>query len=63
MSHFYFPEHTKKKVPNQVVGRLIGNKRSGVDVREVTIVFVSSSYEKASQEILSGQRLSNLTYC
>lgn len=63
VSLFFPPEHTKKKVTtSQVVVRLRGIKRSSLDLREVTIVFVSSSYQKASQEIHSGWGLSNRTY-
>lgn len=63
VSLFFPPEHTKKKVTtSQVVVRLRGIKRSSLDLREVTIVFVSSSYQKASQEIRSGPGLSNNTY-
>ena len=62
VSLFFPPAHTKKKVTSQVVGRLRGIKRSSLDLREVTIVFVSLSCQKASQEIRSGQGLSNRTY-
>lgn len=62
LSHLSFPEHTKKKVTSQVVGRLRRIKRSSLNLGETTIVFVSSSHQKASQEIRSGQGLSNRTY-
>lgn len=61
LSHLSFPEHTKKKVTSQVVGRLRRIKRSSLNLGETTIVFVSSSHQKASEKIRSGQGLSNRT--
>ena len=63
VAHFFFPEHTKRKVTNQGEGKLRGIQRISLDFRNVAAVFVTSGARKHPRESVQVGELTNKAYC